>query len=92
MFTAGELDYARARRRPAQHLAARFCAKEAAVKALGLTAGFGLREVEVVGSGPPSLRLRGRAAQAAADQGVELRISLTHARDYAAAVVLAETR
>ncbi|MEK6278302.1 MAG: holo-ACP synthase [Actinomycetota bacterium] len=92
VFTGGELDYARGRRRPAQHLAARFCAKEAAAKALGLSDGLGLREVEVVGSEPPRLRLSGRAARAAAAQDVELRVSLTHSRDYAAAVALAETR
>jgi phosphopantetheinyl transferase (holo-ACP synthase) len=57
-----------------------------------MTSGFGLREVEVVGSDPPQLRLGGRAARSAAEQGVELRISLTHSRDYAAAVALAETR
>jgi holo-[acyl-carrier protein] synthase len=92
VFTGGELDYARGRRRPGRHLAARFCAKEAAVKALGLTDGFGLREVEVVGSEPPRLRLSGRAARAAAEQGIELRVSLTHSRDHAAAVAVAETR
>ena len=36
LFTDAELDYAAARARPAQHLAARFCAKEAVAKALGL--------------------------------------------------------
>jgi phosphopantetheinyl transferase (holo-ACP synthase) len=60
------------------------------VKALGLSGGFGLHEVEVVGSEPPRLRLSGRAARAAAEQGVELSVSLTHAREFAAAVALAE--
>ena len=35
LFTDGELAYARSRHRPGRHLAARFAAKEAAVKALG---------------------------------------------------------
>jgi holo-[acyl-carrier protein] synthase len=92
VFTEAELDYAGARGRPARHLAARFAAKEAAVKALGLSDGFGLREVEVVAGEPPTIRLSGRAARAAAEQGVELRVSLTHSRDFAAAVALAESR
>jgi holo-[acyl-carrier protein] synthase len=89
LFTAAELDYARARRRPGRHLAARFAAKEAAVKALGL-GGFGLREIEVVAGEPPTLRLHGRAAEAAAERGVELKVSLTHSREHAAAVALAD--
>ena len=35
LFTDSERAYAAARARPAQHLAARFCAKEAVAKALG---------------------------------------------------------
>src|ERR1700759_1307865 len=38
LFTAGEREYAAGRARPGQHLAARFCAKEAVAKALGLEA------------------------------------------------------
>jgi holo-[acyl-carrier protein] synthase len=93
VFSPAELEYARSRRRPATHLAARFAAKEAAVKALG-AAGLALSEVEVRGGGrePPELRLRGRAAEAARDQGVDLAVSLTHSRETAAAVVLATRR
>jgi holo-[acyl-carrier protein] synthase len=86
IFTEAELEYARARRRPGRNLAARFAAKEAAVKALGLR-GFGLREIEVVAGEPPRLRLSGRAAERAG--GTELHLSLTHSRDLAAAVVTA---
>jgi holo-[acyl-carrier protein] synthase len=89
VFTQGEQDYAAARARPARHLAARFAAKEAVVKALGLPGGFGLREIEVVAGEPPMVRLSGRAAKAAAGGRVE--ISLTHSRDFAAAVAIAET-
>lgn len=87
VFSEAELDYAAARARPARHLAARFAAKEAVVKALGLRDGFGLREVEVVAGEPPTVRLSGRAAEAAAGRQVE--ISLTHSRDNAAAVAIA---
>jgi holo-[acyl-carrier protein] synthase len=89
IFTQAERDYAAARTRPARHLAARFAAKEAVVKALGLSGGFRLHEVEVVGGEPPTVRLSGRAAEAAA--GGRIEISLTHSRDFAAAVAIAET-
>jgi holo-[acyl-carrier protein] synthase len=90
VFSEGELAYARSRRRPAMHLAARFAAKEAALKALGI-GGLGLGDVEVTGGDrePPVLRLHGRAAGAAREQGVELAVSLTHTRETAAAVVIA---
>ena len=59
VFTEDERDYAAARARPGRHLAARFAAKEAVVKALGLSGGFGLREIEVVAGEPPTVRLSG---------------------------------
>jgi holo-[acyl-carrier protein] synthase len=91
LFTDAELDYAGAKARPGRHLAARFAAKEAVVKALGLTGGFGLREIEVVAGEPPTVKLSGKAAQAA--KGLQVDISLTHSRDNAAAVaVVGETR
>lgn len=88
VFTAAEREYAAARARPGRHLAARFAAKEAVVKALALTGGFGLREIEVLAGEPPVVRLSGRAAEAAGEGRVE--ISLTHSRDFAAAVAVAE--
>jgi holo-[acyl-carrier protein] synthase len=87
IFTDAEREYAAARARPGRHLAARFAAKEAVVKALGLSGGFGLREIEVVAGEPPTVRLSGGAAEAAA--GREVDISLTHSRDNAAAVAIA---
>lgn len=89
IFSEAELAYAHARRRPGRHLAARFAAKEAALKALGAGDGLGLGDVEVVAGAPPTLRLHGRAAAAAAEQGVEINVSLTHSRETAAAVALA---
>lgn len=87
VFTDREREYAAARARPGRHLAARFAAKEAVVKALGLSGGFGLREIEIVAGEPPTVRLSGRAAEAAA--GLRIEISLTHSRDNAAAVAVA---
>jgi len=89
LFTEGERAYAAGRARPGQHLAARFCAKEAVAKALGLSA-WNFRDVEVLGGGdgPPRVRLSGAAAQRAAELGVEVEISLTHTRRDAAAVAV----
>ena len=58
LFTRAERDYAATRARPAMHLAARFCAKEAVAKALGLT-GWSFRDVRLCHRGAPG-RLTGR--------------------------------
>jgi holo-[acyl-carrier protein] synthase len=89
LFTDAEREYATRRARPAQHLAARFCAKEAVAKALGLEA-WSFREVEVLGhDGPPELALHGAVADRARALGVRVRVSLTHGRRDAAAVAIA---
>ena len=89
LFSEHERAYSEARPRPARHLAARFCAKEAVVKALGLEV-FNPREVEVVGTGgPPVVRLTGRTAARAEELGVTVRISLTHTHGMAGAVAVA---
>ncbi len=88
LFTESERRYAAARARPGQHLAARFCAKEAVAKALGMTA-WSFHDIEVVsGDGAPSVCLHGTAAQRAAQLGVEVEISLTHTRRDAGAVAI----
>ncbi len=89
VFTRAERDYAEARARPGRHLAARFAAKEAVVKALGLSGPFGLGQIEVVAGEPPLVRLSGPAAAAAAGRRVD--VSLTHSRDFAAAVAIVDT-
>lgn len=75
-------------------LAARFAAKEAAMKALGTgwTRGVAFLDLEVRsdGIGPPTLEIRGRAAAILAEQGFRgLRLSLTHTATTAGAVVAA---
>jgi holo-[acyl-carrier protein] synthase len=88
LFTAEERAYAAARARPGQHLAARFCAKEAVAKALGLTV-WSFRDVEVIATdGPPLVGLSGAAAQRAAELGVQVRVSLTHTDREAGAVAI----
>jgi holo-[acyl-carrier protein] synthase len=87
LFTDAEREYAAARARPVQHLAARFCAKEAVAKAIGIEGGWAFRDVEVVsGTGAPSVRLSGRAAALAPG---DVRISLTHTDTMAGAVAIA---
>jgi holo-[acyl-carrier protein] synthase len=89
LFSEAERDYAAARARPGRHLAARFAAKEAVVKALGLGGGFGLRDIEVLAGEPPSVCLSGRAAKAAGE--TKVKISLSHSRDLATAVAIVDT-
>lgn len=90
VFHPGELELADRHRTPSRQLATRFCAKEAALKALGL-GGLGLRDVEVLGGGrnAPRIRLHGAAARAAEASGLALSVSLSHEREVAVAVVLA---
>lgn len=94
VFTPAERALAASRRDPLPALAARFAAKEAAMKALGVGIGaFAFAEVEVVreASGRPTLALHGRAAAVARDAGVRVwHLSLTHTEHTASAMVVAE--
>jgi holo-[acyl-carrier protein] synthase len=88
LFTDAERTYAAGRARPIMHLAARFCAKEAVAKALGLT-GWSFRDVEVIATGAaPEVRLSGSAAARAAELGVSASVSLTHTAGLAGAVAV----
>src|SRR5690349_15653251 len=89
LFTPAEREYAGTRARPALHLAARFCAKEAVVKALALEV-WDPHDVEVVNaeSGAPTVRLSGHAAARAAELGASVVVSLTHTREMAGAVAM----
>ena len=88
LFTDAERAYAESHARPALHLAARFCAKEAVAKALALE-GWAFREVEVVATdSAPRIELSGAAAARAAELGKHPQVSLTHSRNTAAAVAI----
>ena len=90
VYTEGEIAYCRGR---APQLAARFAAKEAAMKALGTgTRGVSWRDVEVTRTraGEPGIVLHGRGAARARAIGVDrLAVSLSHSRAYAVASVVA---
>jgi holo-[acyl-carrier protein] synthase len=90
----GELQERRAERL-VQHLGGLFAAKEAVLKALGTgwAQGLGFRDVEVVRGvgGAPGILLHGAAALRAERLGVSrVHLSITHERDYAAAVAVLE--
>jgi holo-[acyl-carrier protein] synthase len=94
IFTESEIAYATsAPELAAERLAARFAAKEAAIKALGLVdQGIGWRQIEVerLASGQCRLVLHAAARMAADQAGVgSLSVSLTHEGEYSAAVVVA---
>lgn len=94
-FTEAERDDAGRHRNPVPRLAARFAAKEATMKALGVGLGaFHLHDVEVEreASGAPRLELSGSAASLAAERGVgRFHVSLTHSDSVAVAFVVAES-
>jgi len=92
IFTEGEIAYCRAKRDWASSFAARFAAKEAAMKALGTghTQGVYWRGIEVVRRhGPPQLRFHGGAAGRLAAMGATgSLLTLTHSQELAIAHVL----
>ncbi len=93
LFSDDERAYAFRHRDPAPRLAARFGAKEAVMKALGVGLGaFKLRDVEVVRKrgGAPLVALSGKAAVLADERGVSAwHLSLTHTDSMAMAVAIA---
>jgi holo-[acyl-carrier protein] synthase len=96
VYTAAEIAYCRAKiKTSAESFAARFAAKEAAAKALGtgISRGVTWRELEVLRAPGqrPTIHLSGRAAQLAVRLGIRrLSLSISHSRELAIAVVVAE--
>lgn len=94
IFTAGEIAYCeRKRHSAAESYAARFAAKEAAMKALGTGRSRGVlwRDIETVRlpGGPPQLRFHGEASRRfTALGGVKSLLTLTHTKELALAHVL----
>jgi holo-[acyl-carrier protein] synthase len=92
VFTDREIAYCTRRRDPVPHLAGRFAAKEAAMKALGTGHSRGVlwKDIEVVrGGGPPQLQLHGGAARRAESMQVRRSlVTITHSETLALAEVM----
>ena len=94
LFTTDELNFLQPRIDPVASLAARFAAREAVMKALGLGLGaFGFHDVsvDIDDKGAPSLLVVGKAAELAAQRRVSsFHVSLSHDGPVAVAVVVAD--
>ncbi|HEX2985834.1 MAG TPA: holo-ACP synthase [Caproiciproducens sp.] len=91
----GPAEYAQLELRgfPIQSVAASFSAKEAFSKALGVgLRGFSMNEVELIRqeNGKPELSLSGNALGIAQERKLQFSVSITHTRNYAAAVVIGQ--
>jgi holo-[acyl-carrier protein] synthase len=93
IFTTAEHDRAGTTRARTMRLAARFAAKEAVMKALGLGwRAMGWREIEIVNDplGKPTVTLHGGARRAAERQGIaQVHVSLSHTHELAVASAVA---
>jgi len=80
IFSEDERKYCMSKRRPHLHLAARFGAKEAFIKAVGARGGIKWTDVEVAREGgPPFLKLHGKAVKLAESKGVrKIHLALAH--------------
>jgi len=95
VFTEGEIRYCDSKVNRAERYAARFAAKEAAMKALGTGWNHGVRwrdiEVRRQPGGRPTLAFHGKAAEFAARLGTKnIALSLTHTESQAFAQVILE--
>ncbi len=96
IFTKHERDYCLSKKDPFPHFAARFAAKEAGIKALGIgMSGIGIdntfQEIEIVRSkaGKPGLSLKGWTEKISRKRDIDqLTVSLSHSANYAVAIVI----
>lgn len=92
VFHKKELDYCLKMKQPELHLAARFAAKEAVVKALGTgMQGFSWKDFEISRkvSGEPTVKLSVKAKKYLKSiKGTRVYISLSHCESYATAQAL----
>ena len=96
LYTPTEVAYCESHKNKFERYAARFAAKEAAMKALGTgwTHGVRWRDIEVANApgGKPTLRLQGVARQFAEKLGVKnISLTITHSGNLALAQVIFET-
>ena len=95
VFTAGEIQYCESKANRVERYAARFAAKEAAMKALGTgwNCGVRWRDIEVFRQpgGRPTLRFHGKAAEFAVKLSTKnVSLSLSHTPEQAIAQVILE--
>src|SRR5579862_939302 len=95
IFTEGEIQYCESKANRVERYAARFAAKEAAMKAIGTGWNHGVRwrdcEVTRMPGGRPTLTFHGKAAEFAARLGVKhAALSLSHTQEQAIAQVILE--
>lgn len=93
VFTEKELDYSKNKNSKFSHLAARFCGKEAVMKAFGCA--FDFKQIEILNDkeGAPKVKLYGRALKKAKEKKVRnIEISLSHCKQYAVASVILENK
>jgi holo-[acyl-carrier protein] synthase len=96
VFTESERKACERKRSPLGSFAARFAAKEAAMKALGTgwARGVGWQDLEVVGGmgRPPGIAFHGAAKTRFEEMGAtKAHLSITHEKEMAAAVVILES-
>ncbi|MBI4682260.1 MAG: holo-ACP synthase [Nitrospirae bacterium] len=96
IFSEKEIEYCLSKRNPYIHLAGRFAAKEASLKALGIgMSGTGIdkafKEIEVVTgpSGKPELYFSGWTENISKKKSInQLTVSISHSENYAIATVI----
>ena len=96
IYTKGEIRYCDSKANRIERYAARFAAKEAAMKALGTGWNHGVRwrDCEVVRfpGGRPTMRFHGKAGEFAAKLGVKnIALSISHTEEQAIAQVILES-
>jgi holo-[acyl-carrier protein] synthase len=95
VYSPEEIDYCAKKAYPAIHYAARFAAKEAFLKSMGIGIGNGisLKSISVynIHGGKPELKLHRKAADIMSDNGItKAHLSISHTHNYATAVVILE--
>jgi len=96
IFTDGEIRYCNSKANRMERYAARFAAKEAAMKALGTGWNHGVRwrdcEVVRLPGGRPSMKFYGKAGEFAAKLGAKnVALSISHTQEQAIAQVILES-
>lgn len=85
IFTPGEIEYCKTKKKPAEHLAARFAAKEALAKALNTAKKPGWQQVEILpGNDGPEIKIK----EGFLDPDWDIKLSMSHERSWAVAMVL----